>query len=81
MEEMRTARANWGIDIHGEAKHSFRGEGVANRALRTRGPHNWLMANNNSFFDGLLKDGERHRDFSPIDPDEFVISELPATDQ
>jgi dienelactone hydrolase len=32
MEEMRTAHANWEIDIYGDARHSFTGEGVANQA-------------------------------------------------
>jgi pimeloyl-ACP methyl ester carboxylesterase len=32
MEEMRAANANWEIDIYGDARHSFTGEGVANKS-------------------------------------------------
>jgi dienelactone hydrolase len=39
MEEMRTADANWEIDIYGNARHSFTGEGVAERATPEAGVH------------------------------------------
>jgi dienelactone hydrolase len=38
-EEMRSARANWEIDIYGDARHSFSGEGVANKATPEAGLH------------------------------------------
>jgi dienelactone hydrolase len=39
MEEMRAAQANWEIDIYGDARHSFTGEGVANEATPEAGLH------------------------------------------
>jgi dienelactone hydrolase len=39
MEEMRAAHANWQIDIYGDARHSFTGEGIANKAIPEAGPH------------------------------------------
>jgi dienelactone hydrolase len=39
VEEMRAAHANWEIDIYGNAKHSFTGEGTANRTRPEAGLH------------------------------------------
>jgi dienelactone hydrolase len=39
MEEMRAANANWEIDIYGDARHSFTGEGVANKSTPQAGLH------------------------------------------
>jgi dienelactone hydrolase len=39
MEEMRAAHANWEMDMYGDARHSFTGEGAANKATREAGLH------------------------------------------
>jgi dienelactone hydrolase len=38
-EEMRSAKANWEINIYGDARHSFTGEGVVNEASPEAGLH------------------------------------------
>jgi dienelactone hydrolase len=38
-EEMRTAEANWELDIYGGARHSFTGEGVVDQSTPEAGLH------------------------------------------
>jgi dienelactone hydrolase len=38
-DEMRSARANWEINIYGDARHSFTGEGVLDQSRPEAGLH------------------------------------------
>jgi len=38
-DEMRSAGANWELDIYGDARHSFTGEGIVNKTSPEAGLH------------------------------------------